>query len=172
MSAASRNDMAGLQRLEDSLVEKIGGDATVGSRRRTVRSQVAALHAQGAVLEDAAKALGVSVEHARVAANQLGLRFKTEVQRSREDRNETIRQGYAAGLPTAEIAKSAGVSLTTVHRAATRMGVAQKPEAVAINRRGFAVPEHLKEDYRILTRSRIYRSREAGIALGLLEAEQ
>lgn len=168
-SAASRNDMVGLQKLQDSLVEQIGDIATTGTKRRTVSARLADLHAQGFILEDAAAALGITADCARVTASHLNLKFKTDTQRRREKRQDVIRKGYAENRPLEDIAAEIGTTVTGVMVQASRLGVTRSCAEAADYRRGFSVPDHLKEDYRLLRQRGKYRAREAGIALGLLE---
>lgn len=172
MSAQSRNDMVGLQKLQDSLVDQIGEDGKRGSRGRFICEMLTAMHAQGVVLEDAAAELGIAVNNAQGYACRLKLRFKRDSTRRKEARQALIRDGYAQGKSLVEIAKKTGLSHESVKVIAHAIGVSRTPAEAANYRRGFTIPEHLKDDYRLLTRSGGYRSREAGIALGLLEAEQ
>lgn len=51
---------------------------------------------------------------------------------------------------------------------------ARKGERAANRKRrgGFDIPEHLKEQYRHLTRNQGLRAREAGVALGIIHEDQ
>lgn len=86
-----------------------------------------------------------------------------------ESRRRIILEGYARNDPLKVIAAELGCSLASLKVSASNLGCTRTPNEAAAFRRGFQVPENLREDYYQLMSVGGYRARECAMILGLLE---
>jgi transposase-like protein len=120
---------------------------------------------RGSVTEIARKH-GVPKTYVRELAKAEAIDLPDGRLRHGEHHLKAIADGYAAGRRAREIAAELGCTEHVVRWLASQIGVSKS--AAADHRRGFAVPDHLRADYRLLRRKRLTAT-EAGEALGLIQ---
>jgi hypothetical protein len=85
-----------------------------------------------------------------------------------EARRRIILDGYARNDPLEVIAAKLGCSVASLKVSASNLGCTRTPKEAAAFRRGFHVPERMREDYYQLMSAGGYRARECAMILGLL----
>lgn len=89
----------------------------------------------------------------------------------REARRKIIIDGYVNNEPLKDIAAKIGCSLASLKVSASNLGCTRSPKDAAAFRRGFHVPEHLRDDYYQLMIAGKYRAHECAVILGLVGQE-
>ncbi|WP_394885824.1 hypothetical protein ACG873_01785 (plasmid) [Mesorhizobium sp. AaZ16] len=86
-----------------------------------------------------------------------------------ETRRKIILDGYVNNEPLKDIAAKIGCSLASLKVSASNLGCTRTPKDAAAFRRGFRLPEHMRDDYYQLMVAGKYRAHECALILGLYE---
>lgn len=113
---------------------------------------------------------GELIERSHVTVWNLAKSGGVKFGREESTLRQAIRAGYAAKKSPSQIASDTGRDASSIKVLASRMGLTKgrTPDPGKF-RRGFEIPDAMREEYRFLTQVKGLKAREAGEILGLVE---